>query len=248
MNLNGMKNSNVWKRILHLALPTPCQTCGKLNHDGDTPWFCSACWAKVALIDGPACTRCGRPFSMDPSIGFSYVCGYCQLNPPFYDGVISAGFYEGPLAKAIQLFKFQKRTRLAIMLSRLMVDSLRKIKKIDFLIPVPLHPARLKEREFNQSFLLSHFLCGFLKKPMEVGYILRTRDTQPQIGLKARDRILNLKGAFTLFKKNKLKDKNILLIDDVFTTGSTVQECCRLLKREGKAHRVFVGTLARARP
>lgn len=241
-----MRKSNILKKIFHLILPTPCQICGQFNHDGESPWFCGACWDKVSLIDIPGCMRCGRPSSV-PSIGFSTICGYCQLKTPFYDGVISAGYYEGPLAKAIQLFKFQKRTRLALMLSRLMVDSLQKIKKIDFLIPVPLHPIRLKEREFNQSFLLCHFLSGFLKKPLEMNCLVKTRDTQPQVELKARDRVLNVKGAFTLLKKNKFKNKRILLIDDVFTTGSTVQECCRLLKREGKAHRVFVGTLARAR-
>jgi ComF family protein len=170
------------------------------------------------------------------------------MKPPSFDGCISVGYYEGTFSKAIQLFKFHKKTQLAFPFTHLMVSSLRKLPGIDLLIPVPLHPKRLKEREFNQSFLLSYHISRFLGWPMRPNHLERAKYTPPQIGLNASARIKNMKDAFNLKINEKLKGKKVLLIDDVLTTGATVEACARLLKREGGVEKVFVGTLARTRP
>jgi ComF family protein len=170
------------------------------------------------------------------------------MTPPYFDGCISVGYYEGTFSKAIQLFKFHKKTRLAFPLTQLMVSSLKKWSGIDLLIPIPLHPIRLREREFNQSFLLTYHISRLLGLPFSTDHLERVKHTLPQIGLNASARVKNMKGAFGLNRGQELKGKTVLLIDDVLTTGSTVEACARLLKRKGGVKKVFAGTLARARP
>ncbi len=236
------------RKVLDCLLPTPCQICDRFRQDGGNPWFCRSCWEDIPFIDDQSCFRCGRPFSVSYTLPSYYYCGKCQKKKPSYDGCFSAGYYDGPLSKAIHLFKFQKKTRLALPLSQLMAPMLKGLPAIDFLIPVPLHPHRLKEREFNQAFLLTHHLSRILCLPSSTDSLERVKYTPPQVGLSALERKKNMRRAFFLKKEKKFQGKSVLLIDDVFTTGSTVEACARLLKQRGKVKKVLVGTLARVRP
>jgi ComF family protein len=117
--------------------------------------------------------------------------------------------------------------------------------EIDFIVPVPLHRLRLKEREFNQSEILASRLAKYFNIPLIKNSLIRTRPTPPQANLSKEERLKNVNGAFKLRENELLKGKNILLIDDVFTTGSTVDQCAKVLKKEGKAREVGVFTLAK---
>jgi len=112
------------------------------------------------------------------------------------------------------------------------------------IMAVPLHPKRLREREFNQSILLAREISKALKLPLILNNLQRIRWTRPQIELKGKERLMNVKGAFTLRDPKEVKGKSILLIDDVYTTGATVQECSKVLKKAG-AEKIYVLTLAR---
>ena len=129
-------------------------------------------------------------------------------------------------------------------LARLMISALPQGIDADVIIPVPLHPARLRAREFNQSLLLADHLSRHLSRPMSSTNLVRTAATDPQTSLSRQERLRNLRKAFEIRRPQDLAEKRILLVDDVFTTGTTVNECAKTLRKSGSGP-VFVLTLAR---
>jgi ComF family protein len=148
------------------------------------------------------------------------------------------------LRDAIRLFKYQGKVALANALGSLMSEALPLPLEVDLLMPVPLHPSRLKEREFNQSLLLADRINCRLRLPLSYGNLIRVRQTQPQTALSRRARLRNLRRAFVVLRPEEVAGKRILLVDDVATTGTTANECAKALRRAGAAD-VYVGTLAR---
>jgi ComF family protein len=148
------------------------------------------------------------------------------------------------LQDAICLFKYGGKVSLASPLARLMIDQLPPIEKIDVIIPVPLHPERLREREFNQSLLLADRIGRHLNIPVSCTALIRIAPAPPQTTLSRKERLHNLREAFSVPRPESLTGKRILLIDDVFTTGTTVQVCATTLRKAGAGH-VFVLTLGR---
>jgi ComF family protein len=124
-------------------------------------------------------------------------------------------------------------------------EELSRLHKIDIIIPVPLHPKRLRQRGFNQASLLARRLGSALKISVDYGSLKRSRWTEPQTGLTRRQRAANVRGAFDLKAPEKVRGKGILRLDDVLTTGETVNQCVRVLKRDGGAKEVVVLTVAR---
>lgn len=158
---------------------------------------------------------------------------------------MAVGTYEGVLAEAIGLFKYHGKTHLAKPLGEMLLSRLDGLPRADCLVPVPLHPQRLRMREYNQALLLCDTVGRRFNLEVIPDGLERVRETPPQIGLSLSDRRRNVRRAFVAKCPKLIEDHQVLLIDDVLTTGATVNECARALKRAG-AKAVYVLTVARA--
>lgn len=234
------------RRVLDVLLPVDCAACGSPLSDAPVPFFCGPCWALVEPIRGPVCPRCGRPFSSEVALTWSpaHLCGPCRERRPAFTQARSLYAYAPPLREAIHLFKYRRKVALADALGDLMTATFEPPPDLDVIVPVPLHPARLREREFNQSLLLADRLGRRLRLPVSYASLVRLRTTPPQTELSRSARLKNLRRAFAVVRAQELAGKRVLLVDDVLTTGTTVNECAKALRRAG-AGDVFVVTLAR---
>ncbi|MBI4715144.1 MAG: ComF family protein [Nitrospirae bacterium] len=213
--------------------------------------ICQKCWENL-LREGrchrerPACPRCGRLFPSEVALAWSpkHFCGPCRRRPPRFDRAVTLGVYEGGLREVIHLFKYRRKVSLG---ERLIGELLRDLPPppgIDGVLPVPLHPRRLREREFNPSLILARVVAVSWNLPLFPDLLVRTRSTPPQTGLRRKARASNVRGAIVLRSASPgLQGKGFLLVDDVLTTGATAGECARILKREG-AERVHLLALA----
>ncbi|OQW34672.1 MAG: hypothetical protein A4E19_17270 [Nitrospira sp. SG-bin1] len=152
--------------------------------------------------------------------------------------------YTPPLQQAICLFKYQGKVSLAAPLAALMIAKLPPLNSIDVIMPVPLHRERLRQREFNQSLLLADHIGRYLNRPVVYTNLIRTAPTPAQTALSRKSRLKNLRRAFAVRRPESIIKQRILVIDDVFTTGTTVNECAKALRKAGSAD-VFVMTLGR---
>ncbi len=178
-----------------------------------------------------------------------FLCGECREKKCHFAKAIAVGVYEGTLSEAIHILKYQKRQAMAKYLNAVITNVLlQRLTDSDIIIPVPLHKKRLNERGFNQSLLIAHHLSNRLSIPLCMDGLQRTRWTRPQIELSRDERLKNVRGAFAVradFKPaHTIKDKRVILVDDVYTTGATVNECAKVLKKAG-ASEVVVFTIAR---
>jgi ComF family protein len=209
---------------------------------------------------GPACVRCGLPLASEHALeAESVTCALCRREAFDFDRARSYGLYTGNLRAVVLLLKFQKRERLGKRLGRLMAGDWTEIESSfagddAVLVPVPLHSSRERERGFNQAELLAQGLRGALAKSLgkraprvEAGALRRTRATPPQTGLSISARRENVRGVFAVSDAAKVRDRMMVLVDDVMTTGATVSACAAALKSAG-ARAVLALTLARATP
>lgn len=230
----------VLSRFIELVYPPRCIGCGEFlsAHAHDTgresSSLCGRCFADLRKISPPLCPVCGRPF-VSRSIE-SHVCGECAERPPFYESRSAPYLYEGALRKAIHHFKYQGKSGYAPFLGQLLADfALARVgKRQDSItVPVPLHPKRLRERGYNQSLLLAKPVSVALQIPLDYLSLVRKRWSPPQTGLGKRQRRKNVTKAFDVVNNERVKGKRVLLIDDVATTGHTLNECSRALRRAG---------------
>ncbi|MHB8481446.1 MAG: double zinc ribbon domain-containing protein [Nitrospiria bacterium] len=223
--------------LIDIFFPAQCHHCHSplFFRTESVPFFCDACWSTIRPLTGPFCPQCGKSFISSSALSFSptHRCGDCRKNRPRFDGLITPYFFEGVLSEAISLLKYQKKTALISPLVKLALPYLAPLSRVDFILPVPLHVTRLKEREFNQSLLLAESAGRYLKKPVKAHLLKKKRPTEPQMKLSQAVRRKNLKNAFFLVNPSSIKEKIILLIDDVFTTGATLDECAKVLKKGG---------------
>lgn len=232
--------------FINLLFPSKCLSCKKRESN----FLCEDCLKKIEFISTPYCKICGK--KAEGIVVENYICGECRTTKNYFEYARAAAEYRDILKEAIHFFKYRKKENLKFPLSKLLLEYLEicdvkeEILNCDLIIPVPLHKKRLKERRFNQAHLISEILSEELKIPLISDVLIRIKPTLPQINLNKRQRIENIKGAFLVEDKEKVKNKKILLIDDVFTTGSTVRECAKMLKKAG-AEKVTVLTLARGR-
>ena len=236
-------------RLIDIIYPPRCHICGRfLSADEDRPpshHLCNNCLADLTPITHPICTVCGFPFPA--SKGQDHLCENCLRKQPWYDFLRSPYLYSGPLMEAIQRFKYNSGTQLTSSLSALFSSFAREWipNPRDFLtIPVPLHRRRLRERGFNQSLLLAKALSSSLGTQLDYLSFMRRRYTRAQTGLGKEERRKNVKDAFSVIYPNLIEGKKIILVDDVFTTGYTLNECAKALKKSG-AIAVICLTLAR---
>jgi len=234
------------RRLLHAILPVNCAACGVALTDDPVPFFCRTCWDTIHPLAGPACPGCGLPFASEVALTYSpdHRCLACRQDPPAFTRAWSCYAYEPPLQQAIHLFKYRGKIMLAGALGALLRNARPDMPEIDLLMPVPLHPVRLREREYNQSLLLADELNRDLRLPLAYDNLVRLRATPPQTELSRSERLANLRRCFALRRPAQVAAKRILLIDDVMTTGTTINECAKALRKAGAAD-VYALTLAR---
>jgi len=244
-----MAQPALWGRLLHLLYPPRCQLCGRLHDDA----LCPACRAQAEWITWPYCERCGR--ALDPRAHAAPQCAQCRRPGPL-DGARACGHHVGVLREAVVRLKYSGRTRLAEPLGLMLAGRIAAeadspaplpLPSVAALIPVPLHPARRAERGFDQAELLAEVCGGEAQIPVWGDLLQRDRDTPQQTRLSDRERLKNVRGAFSAPTVPRLAGEALLLVDDVYTTGATLRECARALKRAGAAA-VYALTVTRSVP
>lgn len=230
--------------LLDVILPPICHICHSFIPDAEKLHICPTCRDKLPLVSSPLCPICGIPFI---GAGGDHRCAACLTNPPHFDMARAPFLYEGSIRDMIHSLKYSRLTHLRAPLALLMLARVREIMSDHnphLIIPVPLHRSRLRQRGFNQAVLLGTAISRHLSLAMLPDVLVRTRPTEPQIELSAAERRLNVRGAFKVNRVNHVAGKRILLLDDVMTTGSTMDECAKELKKSG-ADMVIAATIAR---
>ena len=217
------------KAVTGIIYPLHCLNCRqKLEPAGNNYFICQSCLKKIIPSTPPFCRETVRE----------------RL---YFDRAVSACAYEGIIQKIIHSFKYRHKIKLGGFLAGLMLDFIREyhlpLTQCDCIIPVPLSLTRLREREFNQAQIIAAQISESLQIPLLNNALTRVRHSRPQVELSREERLNNLKGAFAAEDKKVLTGKDILLIDDVLTTGATASEAARALKEAG-ANSVFVFTAA----
>jgi len=232
---------NVVKAVLDLLFPPLCIACqGAVQDTG----FCAACWSTLTFLDGPGCACCGLPFAV--ALEGDALCAVCLAQPPSFDKARAMLAYDQNSRRAILALKHADRLDLVPGFSRWLSRTGRGLlEDCDLIVPVPLHRFRLWRRRYNQAGELARRLAGDWQRAYEPLLLIRSRATASQGAMaSAKARRRNVLGAFQVPDPAKVKGKRVLLLDDVLTTGATVQACARALKRAGAA-RVHVLVLAR---
>ena len=229
------------KIINNIIFPKSCLICNKIIKNG---LFCFDHWRKINFITKPYCKICHLPFEY--KIDNKLLCGGCLAKKPHYKKLVAACKYDDELMSLIVKFKFFDQSHLSRELYQFIFPKLEEfITKIDFIVPVPLHKKRLKDRKYNQALFLAKFISKKSKIKLLPDLLIRSKEGKNQIGLNKRARIENVKNAFELNRKYQdlIQDKNILLIDDVVTTGATINNCSKVLKKN--VGDIFVGAIGK---
>jgi ComF family protein len=221
-----------WRKFLNALLPQDCLLCGAPS---GAVLLCGDCDRDLPRPPSEACPVCAE------AVPGSWVCGACMANPPHFDATFAAFRYHFPADKLIQALKYQRRVATADFFSAAMLAGGRP--EGDLVVPLPLHPARLAERGFNQSVEIARPLARSLKLPLELDGCIRSRDTAPQASLPWKERKKNIRHAFEC--GIDLSGKSVIVVDDVMTSGATLDEFARTLKAHG-ATRVSNWVVARA--
>lgn len=224
-----------WK-FIDLVIPPRCGGCKRWG----TRW-CESCQNQVQIIGAGSCPRCGDP-NWD---GVKTMCGRCRGTRLYYERLSSWVSYKGPIREAVHELKYRHNVGLGEILAKHLVELVESLSwDVDFIVPVPLGSKRLQERGYNQVMLLARPIAWELDIPLKRKALTRTRETRSQVGLSREQRITNVQNAFTA-KEHDINGKRILLVDDVVTTGATINACAKALKEAG-VKKVFAATLARA--
>ncbi len=235
-------------RLVDFLLPPRCAACN--TQTAATGAVCAACWQSINFIEQPYCPRLGLPFSypLNPEIQANEaLCAEAVARPPVFDRARAVAVYDGPARRLVSALKFRDRTDHAPLMARWMARAgADLLADADLMVPVPLHRRRLWQRKHNQSALLVNAIARVTGTSVLPDLLRRTRATRAQIGLNARQRAANVRGAFAVEPRYlpRIAGSRVLLIDDVFTTGATVTAAARILLRNGA---VAVDVLAFAR-
>lgn len=249
----GVKMSHwqlIWERFLDWLYPSRCGVCGNFC---DTP-ICSDCQSKWRLVTTPYCLWCGKPF--EPLAKTSPLCGLCLQGRYRFHGARSVVRYEGIGRETVHALKFNGKARLAKPMGKAMAQVLHQVlqgdnallpegwQSPDFLIPVPLHPKTERIRGYNQAALLAEVVGEALGIPVLPRLLTQVRPTKPQASLGEKERWENIKGAFAVTDAEMVQGKVVVVVDDVMTTGATLQEAAKVLQR-AKVRQIYCLTFAR---
>lgn len=254
LNIGHLKTAGIFivkslKKFLNIFLnilyPHRCPSCLTMVSDDV---FCSSCWKKLYFIEKPYCTICGEPL-VATNEGDGLSCAACLRNRPYFNRNISIFVYNRTIIRVVYRLKYNQKLFLAKFLAKFLVKRLEEVDntvKLDYITMVPLHPKRFRMRGYNQSLLLARELSKIKHIPCIDDLLIKQKNTIPQTKLDRKRRKTNLKSVFVTNEKwlGDIKGKNIGVVDDVFTTGSTLNECAKTLKKAGVA-RVFTFTLVK---
>lgn len=241
--------ANLFGFLSDSLYPRRCRSCGRSTGcggvmDSKYGFFCTECASDLSPIKSPFCTVCGMPFP--DGVGFDHPCSDCLSHRTYYHSARSAAVYKGTLKDAVHLYKYIGIQAMHQLLGPLVADAAREFfPDAHVAAAVPLHRRRLAKRGFNQSLFLAKYAAEGLSIPLSLDGLVRTRYTRPQVDLDPAEREDNVKGAFAVERPDEFKEKRVLLLDDVYTTGATVRECAKVLRKAG-AEAVYVLTVARA--
>lgn len=213
----------IWRRALDLVFPPRCAACAARGY-----LLCPACAATIPYIQPPTCPMCGR-HTARPGI-----CPYCRAYPNALDGMVAAAAFAGPVRECIHALKYEGQRPYAATLAAIARPAFAALPQPDGLVPVPLSPRRERGRGFNQSALIARHLAGDAM-PVASEWLARTRDTPPQVGQDRAARHANVAGAFLCPDPAAVRGRRVLLLDDVATTGATLDACARALRAAGAA-------------
>jgi ComF family protein len=231
--------------LADIAYPKTCLACKRrLDTPAREEYICSSCWFKIKRNIPPFCQSCGR--HLEKGNPYKNICPGCLKTALSFDRAFSPCLYEGVIKELIHEFKYKGKAHLAKPLSKIMSEFIKEydlpIDYLDYIIPMPLHKTRLREREFNQAEILSRHLASEFNINLAHA-LIRHRLTRTQTELPVNKRFMNVRDSFSVASNYNLKNKNLLLIDDVLTTGATSSEAAYTMKNAG-ANIVFVLTLA----
>ena len=230
----------VFETAITFLFPAQCKVCYRNIGLESTPYLCKGCCDNLTIVSPPWCEICGIQ-------DVDGVCNECATNPPRFGKLRTIAFYDAILQKIIHLYKFEKRKTLANHLSTMIVKHQPKdcnFKEYDYILPIPLHKNRLRERGFNQSALIAQGISNDVGIDICTNALVRSKNTSPQSSLTRDARQTNVVGAFGIKNRDLIKGKRILIFDDVFTTGATVNEVVNILWNEDPVE-IDVLTLAR---
>jgi ComF family protein len=241
MNAVGILRAGI-EAITGLFYPPHCAQCGVALESGQ---LCKTCAGAAKRVRAPFCHTCSESF--DGALEDEFTCANCAGRTLYFDCAVTSYRCTGVVRDLVHRFKyrgeFYLRRTLASWLNESLEDARLSFTRFDGLVPVPLHPTRLREREFNQSEALAELVGKWRGLPV-MNVLRRERYTTTQTQLDREERMENLHNAFALRQNASMTGLRLLLVDDVFTTGSTVNECARVLRRAGAAS-VCVVTVAR---
>lgn len=232
---------NVLKSVFDLLFPPKCIYCGQFLAIGDRPLICKRCMDLIPIIN----VRCGKCGGVITYNNGKPECLSCRAAGRYFDGVFAPASYVTNVRAAILKYKFGSQTYMSKPLTHFTVEGLKKLGiKADAVLSVPPDPKRRTKRGFDYTGQLAKNISVALKIPYKPGWMKKIKSTPPQSRLTKAERLKNIKGAFALTPRAKVKGLSILLIDDVFTTGATTSEIAKVLKKKGAKY-VFIATLAK---
>lgn len=237
---------NIKDYLLNILSPPRCLGCNERMYVDTRALFCYECSKKYYRNDGTTCAVCGKPIYENRDT----TCADCKTEKRWYIKNVSRYKYKDSIKNAIQNMKFKRRMWISFEFGRVLCKTVKKEYgdiPFDMVLYVPMSPLREITRGFNQSCEMADIISSELKIPLNRKILYKKPGVKTQSGLNRKERIENIRNAFYVRNKELLTDKTVLLVDDVFTTGSTVNECARMLKRNG-ALAVYVVTLATVVP
>ena len=230
---------------LGLVYPEVCQLCGEARATPAEGYVCGGCRAKVRFVQAPFCERCGRPY--EGHITTQFECANCREMEWHFQSARSAVMARDPVLEVIHRYKYQRALWFEPFLAELLIGVAAPAlagKRGDLIVPVPLHPTKLREREFNQAERLANWLGAATRIPVNKRLLRRVAPTRTQTQLSRPERLANVRNAFAMRGRERLNGERIVLLDDVFTTGATTSACAKVLMTAGAAE-VCVWTVAR---
>lgn len=220
--------------LASLFFPSVCALCSQEPPRAESA-ICVSCAESIKRVEPPFCTRCGLPI---PGLELlpDGLCGRCLADPPKVDRVRYGARYESALRDGLIRFKYYGALHTVPGLAEIAVETFRihfRAEDLDLIIPIPVHPSRLIHRGFNQAVILGQHLSAAAGLPMHRTVLRKIKDTPPQVGLPRAERLRNVRGSFGVARPADIAERRILLVDDVATTGSTIQEAAKVLKKAG---------------
>ena len=211
-------NVSVFEKLIRLIYPAKCMVCDMVLNEDTPTYICQPCKKSLPR----------------------YLKGFAKsVQTPYLDGIFAAFYYRDGVETAIHNMKLKSNPRLAQTMGNLICEELMQyqpLPEFDFIIPVPMHPKKKRQRGYNQAELVAKEAAGILNKEVHTDILLKTQNTRPQIQLKREERLRNLESAFTINNNTVTKknlNRHILLVDDVLTTGTTINTCAKILKDNG---------------